>query len=453
MGKNIGEKGALPLGLERSESLWIEQKRLIPSGAQTFSKAPFQHVDGVAPKLLWRGKGSRVWDVDGNEYVDYMLGLGPAILGHADDEVNAAAAAAMANGVSMSLPHPMEAELARVLVNLIPCAEMARFGKNGSDATAGAVRAARAITGRDIVACCGYHGWQDWYIGTTGRGKGVPEAVRRLTVNFTYNDIDSLSALFAAYPDSIAAVIMEPVTFHQPENSFLQKVRDLTHENGALLIFDEIITGFRMALGGAQEYYGVTPDLACFGKAMGNGMPISAVIGKTAYMTVFDEIFYSFTFGGELASIAASLATISALRRRGGIECIHTMGSRLMEGFEELRSRRGVKDLVEMIGLPHWPEYVFKPAGIYKPLELQSLFQQEIVRRGVLSRAGMFISAAHTEQDIDFTLDVFDVALAFVRDAVTEGTVLDRLEGKVIQPVIRPPQVNAPVKDAPAISD
>ena len=188
------------LNLVQTEQLWKETIARIPSGTQTFSKAPFQHVNGVSPKLLARGNGARVWDVDGNEYLDYMLGLGPVILGHADSEVNAAVAEVMDMGISMSLPHTMEADLARMLSEIIPCAEMARFGKNGSDATAGAVRAARGITGRDKIACCGYHGWQDWYIGTTGRNLGVPSAVQELTLKFEYNNLESLQRLFDEHP-------------------------------------------------------------------------------------------------------------------------------------------------------------------------------------------------------------------------------------------------------------
>lgn len=435
-------QAAKRLSLEKTNGLWEDAITRIPTGAQTFSKAPFQHVSGVSPKLLVRGKGCHVWDADGNEYIDYMLGLGPAILGHADEEVNAAVADSLHIGIAMSLPHPMETELASELCKTIPCAEMVRFGKNGSDVTAGAVRAARGITGRNKIACCGYHGWQDWFIGTTWRNLGVPEAVRELTLKFEYNKLETLERLFTENPDQIAAVIMEPVNFHEPQDDFLENVKSLAHENGALLIFDEIITGFRMAMGGAQEYYDVIPDMACFGKAMGNGMPISAIVGKAKYMQIFDDIFFSFTFGGELASIAGALATIRALRERNALDHIHSMGKRLMGRFEQLVVRHNAQDLVEIIGFPFWPEYIFKNVAGIKAAEIQSLFQQEIVRRGVLTRAAMFISTAHSENDIDRTLEVFDEALYVVKAAVEENAVLDWLEGEVIQPVIRPPKLD-----------
>jgi len=428
---------AAPLTLDRSESHWPQTISVIPAGVQTFSKMPLQHVDGVAPKYIVRSNGCQVWDIDGNEYIDYMSGLGPVILGHADKDVNHAVLSAMENGMSPSLPSPLETQLSEKLVELIPCAEMVRFGKNGSDVTSAAVRAARAVTGREKVAICGYHGWQDWYIGTTPRNKGVPKAVQELSLNFSYNDIGSLEKLFSEHENEIAAVILEPVNFYPPEDGFLEKVKDVTHAGGALLIFDEIITGFRMGLGGAQKHYGVTPDLACFGKAMANGFPISAVVGKREYMKVFEEIFFSFTFGGETASIAAALATIDAMEQRNTIDHIRSMGARLMAGYAEIVSRIGCGAMTRMIGFPWWPEYLFFDNKGRPSREIQSLFQQEIVRRGVLTRAGMMISGAHEVSDIDRTLQVFEDALGVVFAAVRDGKVLDLLDGEVIQPVIR----------------
>jgi len=428
---------AINLKLEKSECHWNQAKKYIPGGGQTFSKAPFQHVNGVAPKFIGRCKGCHVWDLDDNEYIDYMLGLGPVILGHADDEINNAIVDSLGMGIALSLPHPIEMELAQDLYEIIPCAEMARFGKNGSDATAGAVRAARGITGRDKIACCGYHGWQDWYIGTTGRNLGVPGAVQELTLKFEYNNLESLQRLFDEHPGQIAAVIMEPVNFYEPQDNFLGKVRDLAHANGALLIFDEIITGFRMAMGGAQAVYGVEPDLACFGKAMGNGMPISAVVGKAEYMKIFDDIFFSFTFGGELASIAAARATIKALNERNGLAHIASMGKRLKRGYTAVADKLNLNKTTKMIGFDWWPEYLFFDEQGNASREIQSLFQQEIVRRGILSRAGMMISVSHTKDDIDHTLNVFEQALYVVGQAIEQGKVLDWLEGDVIEPVIR----------------
>ena len=291
--------------LEMSRS-WLERaKSKIPGCAQTFSKSPISFMQGVAPNFLQKAMGAHVWDVDGNRYIDYVMGLGPVVLGHADPTVNAAVRAQMEQGMSFSLPHPIEVEVSELLCELIPCAEMVRFGKNSSDVTAAAVRVARACTEREKVVCCGYHGWQDWYIGSTIRHRGVPEAVRRLTLTFPYNDIGALSKLFEENRGEIACVIMEPVNFDPPGPGFLQQVHDVCHAHGALLIFDEVVTGFRYAGGGAQEYFGVKPDLACFGKAMANGFPLSAIVGRAEVMRLFEEVFFSGTHGGEALSLAA----------------------------------------------------------------------------------------------------------------------------------------------------
>src|SRR5438034_3652316 len=248
----------------RSQELFERAQQSLVEGVNSPSRGAAVYSPG--PIFLQRGRGSHVWDADGNEYIDYPMALGPIVLGYDDPDVLAAVRAQLADGVTFSLAHPLEVEVAETLAKIVPCAEMVRFGKNGSDATSGSVRAARAYTGRDVIACCGYHGWQDWYIGTTTRRRGVPAAICELTRAFTYNDLGSLERIFTEYPGQVAAVILEPVGVVEPEGDFLQRVAAVTHANGAVLIFDEIVTGFRLALGGAQERFGVVPDLACFGK-------------------------------------------------------------------------------------------------------------------------------------------------------------------------------------------
>ena len=243
----------------KSEELLERALKTIPLGTQTFSKSKTQYPYGVSPYYLVRGKGSHVWDPDGNEYVDFINSLGAITLGYSDPDVTAAVNAQLENGVIFSLPHPLEIEVAEKIVEMVPCAEMVRFGKNGSDATSGAIRLARAYTGRDHVAVCGYHGWQDWYIGSTSRHKGVPAATCSMTHSFKYNDIESLCVLFESWPDQIAAVIMEPMNSMEPQDCFLEKVRDICKKRGAVFILDETITGFRFAKGGAQEYFNVIP--------------------------------------------------------------------------------------------------------------------------------------------------------------------------------------------------
>jgi glutamate-1-semialdehyde 2,1-aminomutase/spore coat polysaccharide biosynthesis protein SpsF len=423
--------------LSRSYELKAKAERLIPSCSQTFSKGPSQFVQGVAPVFLARGNGSRVWDVDDNEYIDYPMGLGPVILGHNYPAVTEAVTRQLQNGSAFSLPHPLEVEVAELLVEMIPCAEMARFGKNGSDVTSAAVRVARAYTGRDLIACCGYHGWQDWYIGTTTRRRGVPQAVQDLTVTFEYNNSESLARLFAQYPDRIAAVIMEPVGVQDPLPGFLPQVADLARRHGALLIFDEVVTGFRVALGGAQQHYGVTPDLACFGKALANGFPLSAVVGKRAVMELFDEIFFSFTFGGEAISLAAAQATIHEMREKNVIAHLWEQGQRLKDGYHVLARRYGLEKITECQGLPPHTVAVFRDARGQESLAMKSLFMQECLKRGVLFSGVQNICFSHTAADIDQTLRVYRSAMEILAEAIAANDIHDRLEGEPVQPVFR----------------
>ncbi|MGH9460642.1 MAG: aminotransferase class III-fold pyridoxal phosphate-dependent enzyme, partial [Vicinamibacteria bacterium] len=338
--------------LTNSRELLARARRVIPSGTQTFSKGPTQFVQGVAPTYLARGQGSHVWDVDGNEYVDWSMGLGPVILGHNYEAVSRAVKRQVDDGVAFSLPHPLELDVAELLVQTIPCAEMVRYGKNGSDVTSGAIRLARAFTGRDIVACCGYHGWQDWYIGTTTRRKGVPKVVQELTIPFAYNAPAGLKRIFDLHRGQVAAVIMEPIGIVEPRDGFLEEVREMTRAEGAILIYDEVITGFRIALGGAQQFFGVKPDLACFGKALANGYPLAAIVGRRDIMEVFDQVFFSFTFGGETLSLAAAAATIQEMRDKNVIAHLWEQGSRLKDGYTVLAREFGIQEITSCEGLP-----------------------------------------------------------------------------------------------------
>jgi glutamate-1-semialdehyde aminotransferase/spore coat polysaccharide biosynthesis protein SpsF (cytidylyltransferase family) len=426
-----------PRPLSRSEEWFARAEKVIPSCAQTFSKSHTQFVRGVAPLFLDRAEGSHVWDVDGNEYIDYPLALGPVVLGHTDPVVTAAVRAQLERGVAFSLPHPLEVEVAELLGQVVPCAEMVRFGKNGSDATSGAVRAARAYTGRERVACCGYHGWQDWYIGTTTRNRGVPVAVRELTHPFAYNDAASLERLLNSHPGEFAAVIMEPVGVVAPAPGFLRRVADLTRAHGAVLIYDEIVTGFRLALGGAQELFGVVPDLACLGKAMANGYPLAAVAGRRDIMQVFDEIFFSFTFGGEAISLAAARATIETLRREPVIEHLWRQGTRLRDGYNALAAEIGLGAVTSCVGFPPRTVLTFTDRQGRESLALKSLFQQEVIRRGILSAGGFNICYRHSDADVERTLEACRAALGVMARALEEDRVEERLEGPVIQPVFR----------------
>ena len=423
--------------IEKSNA-WLERaEKVIPGSAQTFSKGWNQHVRGVAPVFLAKGKGCRVWDVDGNEYIDYIQGLLPNILGYAHEEVNAAVAEQLGQGHSFSLPHPLEVELAERLTRLIPCAEKVRFGKNGSDATSGAVRAARALTGRERIACCGYHGWQDWYIGSTTRNAGVPVAVRGLTHPFVYNDLGSLHTLLNQDKGEFAAVIMEPVNFWPPASGFLEGVRDLAHEHGALLIFDEICSGFHLGLGGAQKRFGVTPDLACFGKAMGNGFPISCVVGRAEVMKVFEDIFFSFTFGGEVASMVAAMKVLDVLETTDALARMDANGRVLQEGLNTLARAAGLEDRIKCIGYPIWSLIKFLDESGKDSFLVRSLFTQECVKRGVLLLATHNMTAAHDPLAIEQTLRVYAEVCKTIAKWLSEPRPEEHLEGEMIQPVFR----------------
>ena len=335
------------------------------------------------------------------------------------------------------MPHPIEVELAERLTRLIPCAEMVRFGKNGSDATTGAVRAARAVTGRDRIACCGYHGWQDWYIGSTTRHAGVPQAVRDLTHPFVYNDLGSLRRIFDAHKGEFAAVIMEPVNFWPPAPGFLEDVRDLAHQNGALLIFDEICTGFHFGLGGAQKKFRVTPDLACFGKAMGNGFPISCVVGKADVMKVFEDIFFSFTFAGEVSSMAAAMKVLDVLETTDALARMDANGRILQEGLNTLAKEAGLQDRIQCIGYPVWSLIRFFDTESKDSLLVRSLFAQECVKRGVLLLATHNMTTAHDPLAIEHTLRVYADVCKTLAKWLSEKHPEQYLEGAAIQPVFK----------------
>ena len=423
--------------LDLSESLRLLERarQLIPGASQTFSKGPTQFVEGAAPAFCERAKGARIWDVDGNEYLDYTLALGPMILGYCHPEVDEAVREQLALGTTFTLPHRIEVELAEEIVRLVPCAEMVRYGKSGSDAVGAAVRIARAATGRDPVLFCGYHGWHDWHIGATTRSKGVPAAVGALTASFPYGDLDALERLLREREP--AAVVLEPVGIVEPPENYLRDIVALAHDHGALVIFDEIITGFRLRLGGAQEYFGVEPDLAAFGKAVANGLPLSVVAGRRELMQEFEEIFFSTTHGGEALSLAAAIATLRVLERDDVIPTLWRRGESLVSGLRSLVERHGLDGRVVCLGYAPRTAVLFRDADGRESLELKSLFQQECIKRGVLFTGSQFISAAHTDDDVRRTLEIYDEALGELAEAVAHGDAASRLEGRPVQPVFR----------------
>lgn len=422
---------------EATRALFQRASKTIPLACQTFSKSHVQWPVPQAPLFLTHGEGGRSWDVDGNEYVDLVSGLLPVVLGYQDQDVDQAVRRQLASGVSMSLATELEVQLAERLVDLIPCAEMVRFGKNGTDATSAAIRIARAATKRDRVAVCGYHGWQDWYIGATTRNKGVPEPVSSLTHVLAYNNLDKLHETLMAHPGEFAAVIMEPMGAVEPAPGFLAEMMELAHRHGALFIFDEVITGFRYALGGAQSYFGVTPDLACFGKAMANGLPIAAVVGKAHYMMEMEEIFISSTFGGEALSLAASIAVVDKMKREPVIEKLWQTGQQLAEGARFRIAAAGLAEIVTLAGKAPWMVLGFADHPKARKEAIKTLFLREMLRGGVLVNASHNVTFAHNAADVDNTLAAYESALAVLARELETGKLEARLGIPVIEPVFR----------------
>lgn len=412
-------------------------ERVIPLGSQTFSKSKTQYPYGVSPFFITRAAGSHCWDLDGNEYIDFVSSLASVTLGYNDPDVTRAVIEQMQSGVIFSLPHPIEAEVAELICEMVPCAEMVRFGKNGSDATSGAIRLARAYTGRDRVAVCGYHGWQDWYIGSTARSRGVPKATQELTHTFAYNDLESLRELFVVHPGEFAAVILEPMNVVEPQPGFLEGVKLMAHAHGALLVFDETITGFRYGNGGAQEYFGVTPDLATFGKGLANGYPVSAIVGRRKVMKLMEEIFFSFTFGGEALSLAAAKATLTKLKTHPVLPVLVARGHAIVDGTRRIVNEANLGDMFSVSGHPTWSFLNIRDARGATGFEIKTLWMQEIMQRGILSVGSHNMSYAHSPMDVEKLLTVYAEVLPTIGSVLDQGRLKDALRCQPLVPLFK----------------
>jgi len=419
--------------IEKSNKLYNRALGLIPSVTQTLAKGPGQWINGVAPKYLVKGKGSHVWDVDGNEYIDYMMGVGPLSLGYAYPKVDEAIKKQLEDGITFSMMHPLEVEVAELIRKVVPNAEAVRYSKTGADATSAAVRLARAYTGKNKILCCGYHGWHDWYIAVTARNHGIPEAVQAISFTFNYNDIDSVKN---SIDDDVAAIILEPVVFTEPKDNFLHKLSELCQQKGIVLIFDEMWTGFRMALGGAQEYFGIIPDLATYSKAVANGMPISILTGKRKIMDLADEdIFFYTTFGGEALSLAAVKATIEELRDKNVPKFLDDQGKKLKDGYNSIANKLGL-DFTKAIGY-NWRSMATFEEKTGDPLIQKSLMQQEMIKRGVLWQGFFNMSFSHSNADVDYTLKALEESLSVLKKAIQENKLKESLRGIPVQPIFR----------------
>jgi glutamate-1-semialdehyde 2,1-aminomutase len=430
----------------QSERLRERTRRLIPGGAHTYAKGDDQYPV-LAPGFIERGEGCRVWDVDGNEFIEYGMGNRTVGLGHAFAPVVDAAIAAMKGGCNFVRPARIEADCAETLLRMIHGAEMVKFCKDGSDATSGAVRLARAYTGRDLVGCCSDHPFfstDDWFIGTTPMNAGVPRATRRLTLTFRYNDIASVEALFLRYPRKIAALIMEPARSEEPVDGFLHRVQEICRREGTLFILDEMITGFRWHASGGQHFYDIVPDLSCFGKAMGNGFSLSALAGKREFMRLggldhsdMPRVFLlSTTHGAETHAMAAGIATMEIYRTQPVIEHLNRQGSRLKAGMEEAARRRGIDAFVHPVGRPCCLTYATLDRDGNPSQSYRSLLLQETIRRGILMPS-LVVSYTHQDADIDYTLEAIDGALEVYARALEDNGAERYLVGRPSQMVYR----------------
>lgn len=408
---------------------------LIPAQTQTLAKGTGQNIKGVAPKFLQKGKGAHVWDVDGNEYIDYTMGVGPLSLGYAYDKVDEAIKEQLKEGITFSMPHPLEVEVAELIHRIVPNAESIRYSRGGADVVSGAVRVSRAYTGKNKVLCCGYHGWHDWYISVTDRNKGIPQSIQDMTFTFNYNDIQSV---IDSIDDDTACIVLEPFVFEEPKDNFLQKLRDVCTKNGIVLVFDEMWTGFRISLGGAQEYFGIKADLACFSKAIANGMPLSVLTGKKEIMSLLDkDVFFFNTFGGETLSLAAAKATINEMIEKNVQTYLAKQGNKLKAGYNSIAEKLGLNytkcsgyDCRTII------TYDAEKSGC-NPLEMKSLVQQEIIKRGILWSGFHNISFSHSDDDINYTLKAYEDVLPILKTAVEEKRVKQFLKGEPVEPVFR----------------
>lgn len=428
----------------KSRALGPLAHRLIPGGCHTNAKGDDQYPED-APGFIARGLGCHVWDVDGNEFIEYGMGLRAVTLGHAYPSVIAAAAAEMRNGVNFNRPSPIEIRCAEQFMRCVPNHDCVKFTKDGSAATSAAVKLARAHTGRALVAICvdqPFFSSEDWFIGTTAVNAGVPQPIRDLTVGFRYNDLDSLRKLFREHPGQVAAVILEPARTEEPLPGYLSGVQALCREAGAMLILDEMITGFRFAVGGAQSVYGITPDLATFGKAMANGFALSALVGRRELMELGglqhsrERVFLlSTTHGAETHAMAAGIATMQEYLDKPVIETLQARGERLREGVQRHIDTLRLSAAFSLTGRACALQFNTRDGQGQPSQAFRTLFLQELLDRGVLAPS-FVVSYSHTEADIDVTVAATGEALRVYRAALSDG--IDRhLRGRPVKPVYR----------------
>jgi len=373
------------MNIDASKRMHSEATKIIPGGTQTIGKHPSKMVPGEWPAYFHHAIGAELWDLDGNRFVDYVQGLGPIILGYNHSAVNDAIIKQLQRGTLTSLQSPLELDVAQMLVEHIPCAEMVRFFKTGAEATAAAVRLSRAFTNREHVVSSGYAGWHDWWVSKLSpspSSRGIPNSLHHLIHDAPLGDIDRLDAIVAEHGQDIACIIIEPKGM-EGEWEYLEYARELCTKNGFVLVFDEIVTGFRMSIGGAQQRYGITPDLATFGKAIANGMPLAVVVGDREIMKLAESLWISSTYGGEALSLAAAKATITELEKPGAMQRLRDLGQLLQDGWKQIGADNRT---VSIYGDPAMPGIQFIDAAGNSDLESQMAFARHMLHAGFLIR-------------------------------------------------------------------
>lgn len=422
--------------LTNSNNLKVQSKKVIPHQTGTFSRSASSYVEGVFPVYAQSAKGSHFIDVDGNEYIDYLMALGPITLGYNYEPVNQAIISQLKEGILFSLPHPIEVKLSEKICEVIPHADMAKFEKSGSNAVTAAVRAARAFTKRDKIAYCGSGGvWHDWQAAMVSRDGGVPKFNSELIKIFDYNDTDGLEQIFEDNKNEIAAVVLEPTMYDQPENDFLIKIRKISDQNDSLLILDEIVTGFRFDLAGAQKYFNIKGDLVCFGKGMGNGLPISCITGPSEFMKTFDELWVSSTNNSENLSLAGTYAVIKEMEEKNTISHCWDTGKKLFYGWNKTVEKFGLD--AKMYGYPIRMHMQCFDSNNKESISMKSLILQEMVKKGIFMSVlgGSFISFSHSEKDIENTLIALENACEFVTKNVKNENYEEFLQGIMPKPI------------------
>ncbi|MFH1386139.1 MAG: aminotransferase class III-fold pyridoxal phosphate-dependent enzyme [bacterium] len=424
-----------------SQDLYNKAKTIIPGGTQLLSKRPEMHLPDLWPAYYEKAKGCEIWDLDGEKYIDMsFMGVGASILGYSDDDVNAAVTQAIAKGSSTTLNCYEDVELAELLCELHPWAEMVRYSRTGGEAMSIAVRIARAAADKDVILFSGYHGWHDWYLSSNLADdaaldghlmpglspKGVPRGLKGTAKPFIYNDTEEYLALLNKYKGRIAGVVTEAVRNHEPKPGFIETIRKTTKELGIVMICDEVSSGWRLNVGGAHLKYGFEPDIAVFAKGISNGFPMAAIIGKKSVMQVAQESFISSTYWTERIGPVAALATIAKMQKENVPAHLIKIGKMVQAGWDNLAKKHRI--IISVEGIPPLGHFSFKYDNA---LAIKTLFTQIMLEKGCLATNSFYASFAHSPEIVDKYLFAVDEAFAVIASAIQSAKVESSLKGPV----------------------